>query len=54
MFLRRQLPRLVMHSRAATRNPPGIRMIHHAPDSRAFSDRESILPQVTTARRRAE
>ena len=35
------------HSRVTTRNTPGIRIIHHAPLSRAFSDRESIPPQLT-------
>lgn len=39
----------VMHSSVATRNTAGMTMIHHASVSRAFSDRESMLPHETTS-----
>lgn len=38
-----------MHARVTIRNAPGIRMIHQEFDRSAFSDRESILPQVITS-----
>ncbi len=34
-----------MHKRVARRKPPGIKMIHQELVRRAFSDKESILPQ---------
>ena len=43
------MPRLVTQSRTAMRNAPGRRMTHQAPDRRAFSDRDSILPQEMTS-----
>ena len=38
-----------MHSSAAKRNAPGIKMIHQEFVSSAFSDKESMLPQEITS-----
>ena len=44
-----QSPILVMHNSVTTRKTPGIRIIHQAPVSSAFSDSDSILPHEITS-----
>lgn len=43
---------MVTHMRVRTRKKPGIRMIHQELVNRAFSDKESILPQEIISRGR--
>ena len=40
---------LVMHNSVTTRKTPGIKIIHQAPVSSAFSDSDSILPHEITS-----
>ena len=48
-LLRTAWPRLVRQRSVATRKAPGMRIVHQEPVSRAFSESESMLPQVTTS-----